>query len=462
MKTAPLWLGRPIVDGDDVHRLETDAAIFEFNAKMPRDQAESKAYENYIREKRTEAAAFHLAGMKAAQGAGAMGEGRKHGMLFEVHMNALGHEPMGPVPPEVQSKLRALEDAPVYKFKAHRGDLFAIEDAKKPKDEEPEDDKLGKSEDGVLPRARREIRACIEAGRHLTSVHPKTRICSHCNWSEKIRASVEGGKESTEPKKGHLKLVKDDDFDDKLGKAEGKCGWKLGERRCRNWAIHRVGSKLYCHHHEKHAQAKQPVVEPDEDFTKYDEHEPEDRLTKMATPRRKPVAQYKGYKPLDPSTVYGQRVQVFRNLNLPGMLTVRDPTGKLIGHLPEAHLEDVGFTVHESGRQRVLAEGRKNVHAWAHGKLVPAPEAPEYSVGAGYNPRMAGSFLQFPEKSPLFRAKAMHIRAYTADTGEEKTGAKIVPHPEGPGEAPAPRVKKSVDERLGLIYEAAKALISND
>lgn len=182
MKEAPHWFGRPIVSADDVHDLDTRAAIYEFNAKEPRHQAEQHAYDDYVKERRLDAAAFHLSGMKAAQGAGQMDEARKHGMLYELHLQALGMNPMGPVPPEVNAKLRAEDSAKVYKFKSHRGDFYALQDATKP--EEP------KSED------------------------------------------------------------------EKLDKAEGRCQWRLGERRCKNFGTRRVEGRLFCHHHEPHASGK--------------------------------------------------------------------------------------------------------------------------------------------------------------------------------------------------------------
>ena len=42
---------------------------------------------------------------------------------------------------------------------------------------------------------------------------------------------------------------------------------------------------------------------------------------------------------------------------------------RVIGHASKVLLREVAFTVSEAGRQRVLAEGRKNVHAFACGDL---------------------------------------------------------------------------------------------
>src|SRR5438093_2469132 len=63
-------------------------------------------------------------------------------------------------------------------------------------------------------------------------------------------------------------------------------------------------------------------------------------------------------------------VEVYRNIRARNW-SVRDArTKKVIAHTPEVALTDVVFKVSEAGRQRVLREHRKNVHAWVRGTLV--------------------------------------------------------------------------------------------
>lgn len=63
----------------------------------------------------------------------------------------------------------------------------------------------------------------------------------------------------------------------------------------------------------------------------------------------------------------GQRVQVYRNLRKQ-QWSVRDAkTRKVIDHCDELYLEQCLLYVSESGRQRVLRDKRKNVHAWIDG-----------------------------------------------------------------------------------------------
>ena len=73
---------------------------------------------------------------------------------------------------------------------------------------------------------------------------------------------------------------------------------------------------------------------------------------------------------------FGQRVQVYLNLHKTEddgtkWYSLRDKaTGKVIAHADQVHLTQVKFIVSEAGRQRVLKERRKNVHAVVEGNLV--------------------------------------------------------------------------------------------
>ena len=67
------------------------------------------------------------------------------------------------------------------------------------------------------------------------------------------------------------------------------------------------------------------------------------------------------------------RVEVYWNLHK-GRYSVRalegPHKGHVIAHATGVHLRDVQFRVREAGRQRVLREKRKNVHAFVRGNLV--------------------------------------------------------------------------------------------
>lgn len=119
------WLGRPIIDPSHVQDLETRAAVNEFHAMMPRAQAEAAAHDDYVKEHRERAAAHHLAGMKASMATGNHVDARKHWALYDLHLKALGKDAIGAVPPEIERRL-AEGDKPLYRFKPHKGDLYAL------------------------------------------------------------------------------------------------------------------------------------------------------------------------------------------------------------------------------------------------------------------------------------------------------------------------------------------------
>ena len=63
-------------------------------------------------------------------------------------------------------------------------------------------------------------------------------------------------------------------------------------------------------------------------------------------------------------------VQVYRNLHN-RLLSIQDAkTGLVIGHATTVDLKDATFIVREAGRQRVLKEKKKNVHAFVKGTLT--------------------------------------------------------------------------------------------
>jgi len=83
-------------------------------------------------------------------------------------------------------------------------------------------------------------------------------------------------------------------------------------------------------------------------------------------------------------------------------------TGRVIAHRDAVSLSGAVFRVSEAGRQRVLREGVKNVHAWVAGDITNDPDAPRGSpVSVRYNPRTGPRFV-------------------TRDTGEAVLSAALV------------------------------------
>jgi hypothetical protein len=89
-------------------------------------------------------------------------------------------------------------------------------------------------------------------------------------------------------------------------------------------------------------------------------------------------------------------VKVYRNLgHAPGDFSIMQK-GLVVAHADEVVLQDVTFRVSNAGRNRVLDEKRKNVHAFAVGTLSESKEVRdrtmEYGVEVTYNPYNANHF----------------------------------------------------------------------
>lgn len=92
----------------------------------------------------------------------------------------------------------------------------------------------------------------------------------------------------------------------------------------------------------------------------------------------------------------GVPVEVYRNLHN-GMLSVRQQ-GLVVAHVHTIDLSSVEFKVNEAGRQRVIREKKKNVHAFVCGLMI-AANAPSgdnvqrYWKRVSYNPYKSGAFM---------------------------------------------------------------------
>lgn len=95
----------------------------------------------------------------------------------------------------------------------------------------------------------------------------------------------------------------------------------------------------------------------------------------------------------------GQLVEVYFNLHRK-MWSIRDARSKLVlGHTDNLLiLSDVSFVVNEGGRQRVLRERKKNVHAFARGRFfstlnIGGMVTDQTYTKVSYNPFKAGTFV---------------------------------------------------------------------
>lgn len=99
------------------------------------------------------------------------------------------------------------------------------------------------------------------------------------------------------------------------------------------------------------------------------------------------------------------KVDVYRNLN-DQCYSVRsresEDYGTVIEHVQRATLRDVEFVVQPAGRQRVLDEGRKNVHAFVRGKRDRLDFFDrEAWICVRYNPYHAGEFRTVRTDEPV-------------------------------------------------------------
>lgn len=100
-----------------------------------------------------------------------------------------------------------------------------------------------------------------------------------------------------------------------------------------------------------------------------------------------------------------KRVRVYLNYRT-GLFSVL-LGGKVVHRCKDLHLKDVKFIVRESGRQRVLSEQRKNVHAFVEGTIVEPYSYKSYSL-IKYNPYINSTFIN-NKKSPIFSARKIHL-----------------------------------------------------
>ena len=100
---------------------------------------------------------------------------------------------------------------------------------------------------------------------------------------------------------------------------------------------------------------------------------------------------------------YGAPVRVFKNLKH-GCYSIMQ-NGAVRASARQVRLHDVEFRIRESGRQRMLREQRRNVHAFVVGMLVDFVHPDEDRELGELSGRVAG---YFPYEFPTFVDRATH------------------------------------------------------
>lgn len=105
------------------------------------------------------------------------------------------------------------------------------------------------------------------------------------------------------------------------------------------------------------------------------------------------------------------RVEVYYNLHKK-TFSVRalegENKGRVISHQNQVALQDVKFVVRESGRQKVLEEKRKNVHAFVRGNIVDDHDFIP-SGSATYNPYHYATFVDTDTKEPVYESDSVWL-----------------------------------------------------
>lgn len=86
-------------------------------------------------------------------------------------------------------------------------------------------------------------------------------------------------------------------------------------------------------------------------------------------------------------------VSIYRNLNKQGVWYSIKQGGMVVAHSQHISVRDVCFNVNENGRQRVIKERRKNVHATIKGFIVENEINPPVNVSIRYNPYIFANFF---------------------------------------------------------------------
>jgi len=98
------------------------------------------------------------------------------------------------------------------------------------------------------------------------------------------------------------------------------------------------------------------------------------------------------------------RVEVYFNLHKYTWSVRQCSTGRVILHTDKVHIRDPKFVVRKAGRERVLREGKKNVHAFVRGEITYFddfdPDYLDYTL-VSYNPYKFDTFVDVYDTTPV-------------------------------------------------------------
>jgi hypothetical protein len=117
----------------------------------------------------------------------------------------------------------------------------------------------------------------------------------------------------------------------------------------------------------------------------------------------------------------GDRVEVYWNLHK-DCFSVRalsgPQKGRVVAHVQDIDLSDVTFSVQHSGRNKVLATKRKNVHAFVRGIVCAGPPLTAITEEVTYNPYKHAAFVRKGDGAAVHRANV--VQARTTEKGRAR------------------------------------------
>ena len=103
------------------------------------------------------------------------------------------------------------------------------------------------------------------------------------------------------------------------------------------------------------------------------------------------------------------KVEVYRNLHKQCWSVRDNKTGKVIDHVRNIHLKDATLVVRPSGRERVLREQKKNVHAFVKGEITTRGGVPLEIREVAYNPYKNTTFVERVSGEPVYYAEDIFL-----------------------------------------------------
>ena len=104
------------------------------------------------------------------------------------------------------------------------------------------------------------------------------------------------------------------------------------------------------------------------------------------------------------------KVEVYFNLHKK-LFSVRSVvTGRVMFHTYEVCIDNPKFVVRKAGRDKVLRERKKNVHAFVRGDIRHYSEILSPRLDLNYNPYKAGHFVNKATDEPVYTASCAFMQ----------------------------------------------------